>query len=384
MKIVYITTNLSTGGAQMMLYRLLSRIDRKRFSTDVISLMDCGNVGELVAALNIPIYTMNMKAGMPATPTVIWRLIHTIHTLKPDLIQGWMYHGNLAAQIVSIFYPHKIPILWSIHHSIYSLTVEKKMTAIVIKLCSLLSKFSSQIIYVSRIGKLQHEDLGYCVDNGCVIPNAADTSLFVPSVAARLTVRKEMGLTDNTFLIGLICRYHPMKDHANFLQAAAILLKDYPDVHFILVGTDVDQNNQELCQLIQKLGIDNRIHLLGERKNIPHLTAALDIAASASAYGEAFPLVVAEAMSAEVPCVVTDVGDSGWVIDKTGRVVPPQNPEALAHAWKDLIILGAEGRESLGKAARKRVIEHYALDSVVAEYEALYENVLARKTKLKD
>lgn len=374
MKIVYVTTNLSTGGAQMMLYRLLSRIDRKRFSPDVISLMDCGNVGRLVASLNIPIYTMNMKAGMLATPTVIWRLIHTLNTLKPDLIQGWMYHGNLAAQVGSIFYSRKIPVFWNIQHSVYSLAYEKRMTANVIKLCALLSKFASKIIYVSRIGKLQHEGLGYCVDNGCVIPNAADTSLYIPSFEARLAVRKELGLTDNAFLIGLICRYHPMKDHANFLQAAAILLKVYPDVHFILVGTDVDQNNQELYQLIQKLEISNRIHLLGERKDIPQLTAALDIAASASAYGEAFPLVVAEAMSAGVPCTVTDVGDSGWIIDKTGRVVPPRDPVALAHAWKELITLGAEGREMLGNAARERAIEHCALDSIVAQYETLYEN----------
>ncbi|MDZ8050453.1 MAG: glycosyltransferase family 4 protein [Aulosira sp. ZfuVER01] len=373
MKIVYVTTNLSTGGAQMMLYRLLSRIDRNRFSVAVISLMDCGTVGELVAALNIPIYTLNIKAGMLATPAVVLRLISTINTLKPDLIQGWMYHGNLAAQIASIFYSKKIPVFWNIQHSVYSLAYEKSMTANVIKLGAALSKFSSKIIYVSRIGRSQHEGLGYCVDKGYVIPNAADTSLFMPSVEARLAVRQELGLTDNAFLIGLICRYHPMKDHANFLQAAAILLKDYPDVHFVLVGTDVEQTNQELSELIQKLGIANRIHLLGERKDIAQLTAALDIAASASAYGEAFPLIVAEAMAAGVPCTVTDVGDSGWVIDKTGRVVPPKNPQALADAWKELITLGVEGRAILGKAARERAIEYCALDSITAKYEALYE-----------
>jgi glycosyltransferase involved in cell wall biosynthesis len=322
---------------------------------------------------------MNMQAGMLATPTILWRLIHTINMLKPDLIQGWMYHGNLAAQIVSIFYSQKIPVFWNIQHSVYSLAYEKRMTANIIKLCALLSRFSSKIIYVSKIGRLQHEGLGYCVDKGCVIPNAADTSLFVPSIEARLAVRKELSLPDQTFLIGLICRYHPMKDHANFLQAAAILLKDYPDVHFILVGTDVDRKNQELHQLIQKLGIANRIHLLGERQDIAQLTAALDIAASASAYGEAFPLIVAEAMSAGVPCTVTDVGDSGWVIDKTGKVVPPRNPEALAHAWKELIAIGVEGREILGKAARARAIEHCALDSIVTKYEALYETAYAKK-----
>ena len=168
-----------------------------------------------------------------------------------------------------------------------------------------------------------------------------------------------------------------MKDHANFLRAAALLLKEFPDVHFILIGSGVDRENQVLHQLIQDLGLFNRIHLLGERSDMPCLTTALDIATSASAYGEAFPLVVGEAMSCEVPCAVTDVGDSAWIIGNTGRVVPPRDSEALANAWKDLIELGAKGREALGKAARARIIEHFSLDAVVAQYERLYENFRA-------
>jgi glycosyltransferase involved in cell wall biosynthesis len=111
------------------------------------------------------------------------------------------------------------------------------------------------------------------------------------------------------------------------------------------------------------------------------LTAALDISASASAYGEAFPMIVGEAMSCGVPCVVTDVGDSGWIVGNTGRVVPPKNPEALANAWKELIELGSEGRETLGEAARQRVIENFSLNSVVEQYEKLYETVQLKKLK---
>ena len=82
-------------------------------------------------------------------------------------------------------------------------------------------------------------------------------------------------------------------------------------------------------------------------------------------------------MSCGTPCVVTNVGDSAWIVGNTGRVVPPQNPEALANAWQELIVMGAEGREALGKAARARIIECFSLDSVVEQYEKLYENLLA-------
>jgi glycosyltransferase involved in cell wall biosynthesis len=373
--VLHIITGLSTGGAERMLCNLLSRINRMRFEPVVVSLMDRGTLGDRIEALGIPVHTIGIKQGMP-TPAAMWRLIQIVRQLKPDLIQGWMYHGNLAAQFASFFFTQKFPVLWGIHHSISSLNSEKKTSIAVIRLGALLSKVTSNIVFVSQTSKVQHEALGYCNNNSCVIPNGFDTSLFIPSREARLTVRSELGLPEDIFLIGLFGRYHPMKDHANFLQAAALLSKHRPDLHFILVGTEVNRENQNLYQLIQKLGISTHIHLLGERSDMPRLSAALDIASSSSAYGEAFPLVVGEAMSCGVPCVVTDVGDSGWIVGNTGRVVPPRNPEALANAWKELLHLGLEGRETLGRAARERIIASFALDSVVAQYETLYENLL--------
>lgn len=373
--VLYISTGLSTGGAERMLYNLLSKTNRLRFEPIVVSLLDRGTWGDRIEALNIPVYTVGMKRGMP-TPPAFLRLMQLISQTEPDLIQGWMYHGNLAAQLATVFRQKRIPVLWSIHNSADALVSEKKMTEAVVKFGAQLSKYPANITFVSRTSKSQHEVLGYSSANACVIPNGFDTSLFTPSIEAKSSVRLELGLSSNCFLIGLICRYHPMKDHANFIQAAALLLKDRSDVHFILAGTEVNSENHSLQQLIQNLEISNHIHLLGERKDISRLTAALDIASSASAYGEAFPMVVGESMSCAVPCVVTDVGDSAWIVGNTGKVVPPRNSEALANAWKELIEMGEEYRQALGKAARARIIECFGLETVVSQYEAVYENAL--------
>jgi glycosyltransferase involved in cell wall biosynthesis len=343
--------------------------------------MDRGTLADRIEALGIPVYTIGMKPGAVPTPNVIWKLINIIREIKPDLIQGWMYHGNIAAQLAKVFCGLEIPVFWSIHYSVYSLDSEKKMTQALIKLGAPISKFAKQVLYVSKISKTQHEALGYEAGNGYVIPNGIDTSLFTPSLESRLSVRQELGLQSRYFLIGSICRYHPMKDHANFIKAAALLLKNYPDTHFMMAGSQVDAANKTLHQLIDELGIAHRIHLLGERSDMPRLMAALDIMASASAYGEAFPLVLGEAMSCGVPCTVTDVGDSGWIVGNTGWVVPPKNPEALAVSWQESIELGADGREALGKAARARIIESFSLDSVVAEYERFWD--LNKKKSLK-
>lgn len=379
--IIYITTGLSTGGAERMLYNLLSRINQQRFYPAVISLIDRGTWGDRIESLGIPVYTVGIKPGM-ATPAALWKLVRLVRQLQPDLIQGWMYHGNLAAQFASAFSLLNTPVLWSIHHSISSLESEKSLTVKIIKLCAHLSRLTTQVVFVSQASKLQHEALSYSRQNNCVIPNGFDTSLFVPSLEDKLAVKSELGLAEKTMIIGAIGRYHPMKDHANFLESAALLLKIYPNVHFLLIGTEVDRQNTSIIKLIEELNIGDRVHLLGERTDIPRLTAALDILTVASAYGEAFPLVVGEAMSCGVPCVVTDVGDSAWIVSNTGKVVPPKNHEALATAWKELIALDGDERETLGKAARARIVELFSLDSVVTQYEKLYESALNTK-KLK-
>ena len=81
-------------------------------------------------------------------------------------------------------------------------------------------------------------------------------------------------------------------------------------------------------------------------------------------------------MSCGACCVVTDVGDSAWIVGDTGFVVPPRDPEALANAWRTLVEMGPERRRELGRAARRRVVEHFSLPTVVRQYEALYDQIL--------
>lgn len=378
--LLHIITSLSMGGAQRMLYSLLSQTNRERFEPIVVSLIDRGKYADRIEALGIPVYTIGMAAGVP-TPNSLWQLVRLLRQLKPDAIQGWMYHANIAAQLASILSLSRIPVFWGIHHSIASLQSEKSSTIKIIKFGSYLSRLTAKIAFVSQASRQQHEALGYYRKNSCVIPNGFDTALFVPSKEAKLSVRSELRLPENAMIIGLICRYHPMKDHANFLQAAALLLNKHPDVHFLLAGTEVDTNNPDLMQLIKELAISNNVHLLGERSDMPRLIAALDINTLSSAYGEAFPLVVGEAMSCGVPCVVTDVGDSAWIVGNMGRVVPPKNSEALAQAWQDIIELSSAEKEALEKAARRRIIESFSLDLIVGQYEELYETVLTKKTQ---
>jgi len=141
------------------------------------------------------------------------------------------------------------------------------------------------------------------------------------------------------------------------------------------VGADCDGENDSLVRWIAATGFADRFHLLGKRHDMPRVSAALDVAVTASAYGEAFPLVIGEAMSAGVPCAVTDVGDSAMMVAETGRVAPPRDAPALADAVSALLALTPGERLALGAAARERIREHFSLPAVAARYQALYEGL---------
>lgn len=372
--VVHLITALDAGGAQVMLCNLLSKTNREKFEPIVISMVDRGIFGDRIASLDVPLYTLGMDTGKSSIKS-LWKLQGLLHQLKPDVIQSWMYHANIAAQISQLLSLTKVPVCWGIHHSIASLGSEKKLTIILIKLGVYLSYLTPKIVFVSQSSQQQHEALGYSARKSNVIPNGFDTSLFLPSPAARLGLRAELGLPEDVFLIGAIGRNHPMKDHANFIQAAALLLAHHPETHFLLIGSGLNNDNSTLVEQIEQLNIQDRVHLLGARNDISRLTAALDICSLSSAYGEAFPLVIGEAMSCGVPCVVTDVGDSAWIVGDTGRVVPPKNAPALAEAWQELIELDPQDREKLGKMARKRVIENFSIELIVDRYEEVYESL---------
>jgi glycosyltransferase involved in cell wall biosynthesis len=379
LSIVYVTTSLEGGGAEMMLYHLASHLNPQQFRVNVISLIAPSPLVEKFQAAGIPVHSIDMpRGGIPTLP-MLWRLLRLLRQLQPDLIQGWMYHGNLAAQIARfLLFQGSLPVLWSIHYTIGNLATDRPMTKALIKAGRLLSRFPARILFVSKLSQQQHIDLGYCAKTCLVIPNGFDLKSFTPTPSARSIVRDELGLPADTEIVGSFARYNPMKDHPNFLRAAAILHQQHPDVHFLLAGADVDPQNQPLQTLISELNLTDRVHLLGERRDVETLMAGLDIVTTSSAYGEAFPMIIGEAMACGVPCVVTDVGESGLMVGDTGRVVPPQDAPALARGWQDLLELGSDGRTQLGAAARQRIVDNFSLDAIVPQYESLYKYLLSK------
>ena len=378
MKICHLITSLGTGGAEIMLLELLGKMDSTRFESIVVSLMDRGTLAERIEFLGVPVHSLRMKAGRP-TFQGIRRLRRLIREIKPDLIQGWMYHANLAALAAGRVLGRDVPVLWNIRHSLYDLALEKRLTAFVIRLGAWLSTRPKQIIYNSRVSSEQHESLGYNRIRRFIIPNGFDCEQFKPHTEMGQLLRKELKFGVKNIVIGMIARYHPMKDHMNFIQAAGNLSNRYSDIGFVMVGRGVDDKNVALQEAAREAGIINRVRFLGEQNNISAIINGLQIATSSSSWGEGFPNAIGEAMACGVPCVVTDIGDSAMIVGDTGFVVPPNDPQNLMKAWSRLIELGPQKRLGLGQAARMRIINNFSIQEVVDQYEKLYEEFASNR-----
>ena len=359
---LFLITALGSGGAEMMLTQLITNLDHTRFASEVITLIPGGKHTDILRAEGIPVHDLGMVAGKPSLASLL-KLRRLTKQIAPDLLVGWMYHGNLAATLAS-WIGHRAPVIWNVRQSLYDLAYEKRGSAMVIKALAHLDHNPQHILYNSQISARQHEAIGYDATKTVLVPNGFNTESFKPDATARASVRHELGLPPDAILIGRFGRNSAMKDYPTFIEA----MKLVPNAHAIIAGV----GTTELKSLVTG---HSSFVILDERTDLPRLTAALDIACSSSAFGEGFPNVVAEAMCSGVPCVVTDVGDSAWLLQDAGKVVPPNDAHALAAALNELVSMPSHERHAFGERGRQRIMENFSLPAVVSQFESLLSPV---------
>ena len=376
-KVMHVITTLGPAGAETMLWRIVSGMDSSRFKNEVVSLTDILELAGKIEGIGVPVRSLGMKQGVP-NPFLVVRLAQWIRESKPDVIQTWMYHANLVGALAARLAGH-VPVVWGIHHNAMDPRFDKRRTMLVNRASAFLSqRFPARIVFCSEASLRLHEELGYAKEKLEVIPNGFDLNELKPNSSACESVREELEVPADAPLIGMAARFHPHKDHGNFIRAAEMLHKQKPEVRFMLCGLNVTRENSKLAGWIEAAGLKAHCHLLGVRQDVPRLFAAMDIATTASV-SEAFPVAIGEAMACGTPCVVTDVGDSARIVGRTGIVVAPEDPAALAEGWRKLIEAGPEVRRRLGREARQRVEEHFALPVVVERYQSIYAALAAQR-----
>src|SRR3569623_143600 len=275
LRILNIITGLSIGGAEMMLFKILERIDQDRFLPHVISLTTKGELGSRIETLGIPVDALGMKPSQ-FEPAQFSKLIKRIRSVKPHIVHTWMYHsdflGGLAARFAGIG-----AVGWAIRQSNLSPEHNKRSTLMVAKACAVLSRWIPQgILCCSDAARESHIRFGYERNKLITIPNGFDLEKFKPDPLSRTAIRKEIGVAPETPLVGMIARFDSQKNHIGFFKAAELIHQRRPDSHFLLAGAGVDPSIAALMSAARLAGIVGECHLLGRRDDVPSLMAALD------------------------------------------------------------------------------------------------------------
>ena len=365
-RLCFLIRQLNAGGAERQLLGLIRAMDKSQCAITLVTYYAGGSIAEEAEQIaGIQRVSLNKKGRWDILP-FLGRLLKTLHTLRPHVLHSYLSTSNLMAVFVKPFLPHT-KIVWGVRASFVDLSRYDQLATIVFRLECFCSRFADLIIVNSKAGREYWVEKGFPAAKVEVIPNGIDTNMFSPSSLARQQMRVEWNIGENQILIGLVGRLDPMKDHANFLMAASRLSQDRADVRFVCVGDGPNDYREELMAQAEQLGLNERLIWAGPRSDMPTVQNALDIAVSSS-IGEGFPNVIGEAMACGVPCVVTDVGDSAWIVGETGIVVSPGDPEALAGGWRRCL---AMDRTSTGPAARNRIIENFGVQRLAERTEQL-------------
>lgn len=375
MRVLHVITALGVGGAERMLLKLLGAQALSSIDQQVVAMLPGGSMAEPMRATGAQVHMLDFLGGIPLVEAST-RLALLARRQKPALIHGWMYHGNLGATLARAAAGRRLPLVWAVRQSLPSLEGENAFARLGIRLNKAWSSYPDCLLFNSRTSLEQHRAFGFDTRRAQYLPNGFDTAVFSPCPEMRARSRADWGAPEGAVVFGLLARYHPVKDHAVFLQASRKVIEARPQVQLVMAGTAVDANNRELVRAISDAGLDGKVQLLGERKDVAAILSGLDVYVSSSR-AEAFSNSVGEALSCALPCVVTDVGESRQLVGGAGRVVPPRDPVALADAMVALVDLGSEARAALGQRGRQRMISEFGLEVVAQCHADLYAKLAA-------
>ncbi|MFN8490925.1 MAG: glycosyltransferase [Caldilineaceae bacterium] len=369
-KVIHLITELSIGGAQMVLLRLLANLDRTRYQVMVACLYNRdGAVAQQIRALGIPVIDLGMTRKWRVDAFLrLWRLLRQT---RPAVLHTWMFHCNIPGRILGRL--AGVPVIISAEHTM------GQESGMRVRLNRLTGGLADRVLCVSpQVADYARTAIHLPSSKVVVVPNGIDLKLFA-NLPSQAQARAKFHLPPQAFIIGAIGRPRAVKGYRFLIEAMAQLTKQAPgQFHLLFVGNGPER--PALLELAQQLQLTESITFLDDQNDIPGLLPALDVLASASLW-EGMPMVILEAMAAGLPVVATNVGGTPDVVvaGETGLLVPPADPAALAAALERVAADGA-GRQRMGTAGRQRVEQHFSVTRNVELTQALYEQLLQEKS----
>jgi glycosyltransferase involved in cell wall biosynthesis len=374
MKILFLIRQLSTGGAERQVVLLARGLAERGHAVTVMVFYGSGALEPDLASTSIRLIDLG-KRGRWDNAVFLVRLVRALRQVNPDVIYSFLTVANLLTGLLGFLLP-RVKRVWGLRASNMDLSRYDWLSQFTGRLESRLAQSADLIIANSETGRDAAIASGFPLERLRVVRNGIETKRFQPNPEDRARIRAEWRIGPEHFLVGLVGRLDPMKGHPDFIQAAARLRATHPDVRWVCVGEGPSDYRQTLAALAMSAGLADTLLWVGNRLDMPAVYNALDLAVSASIYGEGVSNMLGEAMASGVPCVTTKVGDSAWVVGDTGIVVPPGQPAALAEGiTAQLERLTSEG-ESLRRVARRRIEAHLSVDALLDNTLSALKNLL--------
>lgn len=346
-----------------MLVRLAGELQKRGFDQRVISVSGGGTNGHRLEALGVPVTALDLKS-VPLAPIAAAQAVRLINGIRPDILQGWMYHGDLFATLMHYLAAGRSSrrLLWNIRAS----NTDKGGYGNLLRVNARLSRKADVILSNSKAGLEFHLAKGYRPRRSEIIPNGIDLRKFKPDIDARMQVRSGFGWPADALIAIHVARVDPMKDHATFIEA----MRSSPGIYGIMLGAGTD-----------KFDVPPNLKVLGNRPDVERFYVAADIVVSTSVYAEGFSNALAEGMSCGLIPIATDIGDARTLVGSAGFIIPQRDPQSLTNTMSELAALPAAERDEKRAAARRQIEGNFALDRIADRYAALYEEVASRRVE---
>jgi len=350
-RLLVIVSGMGTGGAETQLKVLLQNLPDDQFEIMLVSL-----VGKDVVNFSRPLKLVQPRLGKNQGVIInllrVFRLLFLVVLYRPNVIQGWMYGGNIVAGLAKLCVPTALLYL-----GVRASDMDDQRYRYQFFLNKLISKFASGVVYNSFAGLDYHISKGFNKSRAKMIHNGICSTRFKPDENSRKYLRQKIGVTKGWPVVIYPARVDPMKNHQLVIQIASLL----PEVQFVFVGSGVEN-----------LQAPSNCVLVGKISNPESYYNMADLTVSFSKYGEGFPNIIAESLSCGVPVLANSVGDSAIILSEIGFVTESDQPDHIAKRIKSLI----SDKRKLKRVSirgQKLVAERFNVKSMVDGYVNLYD-----------
>lgn len=382
-KVLHVITRLERGGAPSIVLDLLRGLEGHGLTHTLAAGLADDPVRDLLGTpataglrvRTVPALTRDVRP--PADLRALLGLTRLLRSEEPDLVHvhtskaGFL--GRLAARFAG-----KRPVVYSPHGTISTGYFSPGLTRLLARLDAWAARFTDRIVCYTALEVAEYLAAGIGRPGQyAVIPNGLDGEAYALQAAPPARTRTALGLPPGARPVLCVARLVPVKGQTYLLQAWPSVLKREPRALLLLAGDGLDET--PLRTRAAALGLAGSVKFLGFRQDIASLIACAEVLVLPS-LNEGFGMVLVEAMAMGKPVVASAVGGVPEVVldGRTGLLVPPANPEALAAAILRLLDDPGAARR-LGEAGRERARESFSREGSIQAHRDLYGELLGMK-----